>query len=161
MSGITLDTKGFSFNTGVRTFEAASYLRRRGADTTVSRQLMQDDLETYMAKTQIVRGARILDGGIAVALCPQGIDKASLIAAQAADALLTIRGVTASFVVSSVDNNVLISGRSLGDVNVQLILESLGGGGHATIAATRLPGTDMKTAEKQLIVAINKYVKKG
>ncbi len=161
LSGITLDTKGFSFNTGVRTFEAASYLRRRGAETTVSRQLMQDDLETYMAKTEIVRGAKIRQDGIAVALCPEGLEKASLIAAQSADALLTIRGVTASFVVSSLDNTVLISGRSLGDVNVQLILESLGGGGHTTIAAARLTDTDIQKAEKKLTAAINNFVKKG
>lgn len=159
LSGITLDTKGFSFNTGVRTFEAASYLRRRGADSSVSRQLMQDDLETYMTKTDIVRGAQILSGGIAVALCPEGLGKASLIAAQAADALLTIRGVTASFVVCHTEDIVLISGRSMGDVNVQLILESIGGGGHATIAAARLSDIDMPTAVKKLKAAVKKYMK--
>ncbi|MFA5675565.1 MAG: DHH family phosphoesterase [Christensenellales bacterium] len=159
LSGITLDTKGFSFNTGVRTFEAASYLRRRGADLTVSRQLMQDDLETYMAKTDIVRNAQILPGGIAVSLCPEGLSKTSLIAAQAADALLTIRGVAASFVVCRADETTLISGRSQGDVNVQLILESLGGGGHATIAAARFSDTDLETAVKKLKTAIKKYVK--
>ena len=159
LSGITLDTKGFSFNTGVRTFEAASYLRRRGAESSVSRQLMQDDLETYMAKTDIVRGAQILAGGVAVAQCPEGLAKAPLIAAQAADALLTIRGVIASFVVSRMDETVLISGRSLGDVNVQLILESLGGGGHATIAAARLSDIDMDTAVKKLKAAVKKYTK--
>lgn len=161
LSGITLDTKGFSFNTGVRTFEAASYLRRRGADSSVSRQLMQDDLETYMAKTDIVRNAQILPGGIAVAICPEGLEKASLIAAQAADALLTIRGVEASFVVYSADDTVFISGRSQGDVNVQLILESLGGGGHATIAAARLSETDLDTAVKKLKAAVKKYEKEG
>ncbi len=159
LCGITLDTKGFTFNTGVRTFEAASYLRRQGADTTVTRLLVQDDLKTYTAKTDIVRKAEIIENGFAVAACPEGIDKASLIAAQAADALLTIRGVKASFVLSHVDGNVLISGRSLGDVNVQLILESLGGGGHATIAAVKLENTEMDAAIKRLKTAINKYVK--
>ena len=161
LCGITLDTKGFTFNTGVRTFEAASYLRRQGADTTVTRLLVQDDLKTYTAKTDIVRKAEIIENGFAVAACPDGIDKASLIAAQAADALLTIRGVKASFVLSHVDGNVLISGRSLGDVNVQLILESLGGGGHATIAAVKLENTEMDAAIKRLKAAINKYVKVG
>ncbi len=159
LCGITLDTKGYTFNTGVRTFEAASYLRRQGADTTVTRLLVQDDLKTYTAKTDIVRKAEIIENGFAVAACPEGIDKASLIAAQAADSLLTIRGVKASFVLSHVEGNVLISGRSLGDVNVQLILESLGGGGHATIAAVKLENTDMDTAIKRLKMAINKYVK--
>ena len=161
LCGITLDTKGFSFNTGVRTFEAASYLRRLGADTTVTRQLMQDDLKTYTAKTEIVKNAEILVGGIAVAVCPEGIPKASLIIAQAADALLTIRGIIASFVVSRVEDNVLISGRSLGDVNVQLILESLGGGGHATIAAVKLAGVDVAEVVTRLKKAIKKYVKEG
>ncbi len=160
LCGITLDTKGFSFNTGVRTFEAASYLRRLGADTTVTRQLVQDDLKTYLAKTEIVRSADIVDG-VAVAVCPEGVSKASLVVAQAADALLTIRGVIASFVVSRVDDNVVISGRSLGDVNVQLILESLGGGGHATIAAVKLPGIEVTEAVVRLKKAIKKYMKEG
>ncbi|MDD5016856.1 MAG: DHH family phosphoesterase [Eubacteriales bacterium] len=159
--GITIDTKGFSFHTGVRTFEAASYLRRLGADTAVIRQLMQDDLETYSAKTDIVKNAEILEDGIAVAKCPKGVANAALIAAQAADALLTIRGITASFVVSLVDDNVVISGRSLGDVNVQLILESLGGGGHATIAAVRLNETDLDSAYKKLKKTIKKYLREG
>ncbi len=159
LCGITLDTKGFSFNTGVRTFEAASYLRRHGADTTVTRLLVQDDLATYTAKTDIVRNAKILENGIAVAICPNGVDKASLIAAQAADSLLTIRGVKASFVLSHVEDHVLISGRSLGDVNVQLILESMGGGGHATIAAVKLSDMDIDTAYKKLKAQIKKYVK--
>lgn len=159
LCGITIDTKGFSSNTGVRTFEAASYLRRNGADTTVIRQLVQDDFETYSAKTDVVKMAEILDNGIAVALCPEGIENAPLIAAQAADALLTIRGVSASFVISREDENAAISGRSLGDVNVQLILESLGGGGHATIAAAKLKGVTLKTAQKKLKKAINNYIR--
>lgn len=161
LSGITLDTKGFSFNTGVRTFEAASYLRRRGADTTVSRQLMQDDLDTFMSKAAVVRNAEILTGGVAVACCPEGLEKAPLVAAQAADALLTIRGVIASFVVSDIGDAVLISGRSWGEVNVQIILESLGGGGHATIAAARLYNTDVGKAIKDLKKAVKKFAKEG
>lgn len=161
LCGITIDTKGFSFNTGVRTFEAASYLRRMGADTTAVRQLIQDDFETYTAKTDIVRKADILPGGIAVSQCPEGLDGAMLISAQAADTLLTIRGVGASFVISSTDEGAVISGRSLGDVNVQRILETLGGGGHATIAAAQLEGIDLKTAKKKLKKVINNYVKEG
>lgn len=159
LSGITLDTKGFSFNTGVRTFDAASYLRRQGADSSVSRQLMQDDLASYLAKTEIVRSAQILYDGIAIATCPKGLNNASLLVAQAADALLTIRGINASFVICLFEDTVLISGRSQGDVNVQIILETLGGGGHATIAAARLSNTDLETANKMLRAAIKKYVK--
>jgi c-di-AMP phosphodiesterase-like protein len=159
LCGITLDTKGFTFNTGVRTFEAASYLRRQGADTTVTRLLVQDDLKTYTVKTDIVRNAEIIENGFAISACPEGLDKAPLVAAQAADSLLTIRGVKASFVLSHVDSNVLVSGRSLGEVNVQLILESLGGGGHATIAAVKMEDMDMNTAKKRLKSAINNYGK--
>ena len=158
LCGITIDTKGFSFNTGVRTFEAASYLRRSGADTTAIRQLVQDDFETYKAKTDIVKSAQILESGIAAAKCPPGVKNAPLIAAQAADALLTIRGVNASFVVSEEDGSALISGRSLGDVNVQLILENLGGGGQGTVAAAKLEKTDVETAYKKLIKQIKKYI---
>ena len=161
LCGIMIDTKGFSFNTGVRTFEAASYLRRAGADTTAVRQLIQDDFETYTAKTDIVRKAQILSSGIAVSQCPEGLAGAALISAQAADALLTIRGVGASFVIGQSGADALISGRSLGDVNVQRILEMLGGGGHATIAAARLEGTDIAAARKKLKKAINNYVKEG
>ncbi|MGI5848967.1 MAG: DHH family phosphoesterase [Christensenellales bacterium] len=159
LCGITMDTKGFSLNTGVRTFEAASYLRRYGADTTVTRQLVQDDIKTYAAKTDIVKNAEILENGVAIAQCPEGLANAALIAAQAADALLTIRGIRASFVISRIDDNAVISGRSLGEVNVQLILESMGGGGHATIAAVKLKDTDMETANKKLKKAIKNYVR--
>ena len=159
--GITIDTKGFSFNTGVRTFEAASYLRRMGADTTVVRQLVQDDLVTYTSKADVVKNAEILRNGIAVAMCPEGVPNAPLIAAQAADALLTIRGVVASFVVSRVDDDAVISGRSLGEVNVQLILESLGGGGHANIAAAKLSETDMETAYEKLKKSDNELCRRG
>lgn len=159
LCGIIIDTKGFSFNTGVRTFEAASFLRRYGADTTVIRQLVQDDLETYSAKTDIVKKAEVLGEGIAIARCPEGTNNAPLIAAQAADALLTIRGIRASFVVSEVDGDAAISGRSLGDVNVQLILETLGGGGHGTIAAAKLSDTDVNTAYNKLKDAIINYLK--
>ncbi len=159
LCGITIDTKGFSFNTGVRTFEAASYLRRLGADSTGIRQLVQDDLKTYSAKSDVVRSAEIIEGGVALAMCPEGTDSAPLIAAQAADALLTIRGISASFVVCRDGDSVIISGRSLGEVNVQLLLESLGGGGHATIAAVKLKDTDLKSAYALLKKTIKKEIR--
>ena len=158
LCGITIDTKGFSFNTGARTFEAASYLKSSGAGSAAVRQLIQDDFETYAEKSDVVKTAEILRGGIAVAACPN-IPNAALIAAQAADELLTIRGVTASFVLSAFEGDVLVSGRSLGEVNVQLILESLGGGGHATMAAVRLERTDIKKARAKLKEAINNYLR--
>lgn len=159
LCGITIDTKGFSFNTGVRTFEAASYLRRLGADSTGIRQLVQDDMKTYSSKSDVVKSAEVLGGGIALAVCPEGTESAPLIAAQAADALLTIRGISASFVVCREGDNVIISGRSLGEVNVQLLLESLGGGGHATIAAVKLKDTDLKAAYALLKKTIKKEIR--
>ena len=136
LAGITIDTKGFSFKTGVRTFEAASYLRRSGADTISIRQLFQDDLLTFSNRVEVVRSARIIKNGISVSRVPKGMENSQLIAAQASDSLLTIRGIAASFVISMQDDTAIISGRSLGSINVQLILEKLGGGGHVTIAGS-------------------------
>ena len=151
LSGITIDTKGFSFKTGVRTFEAASYLRKSGADTTRIRQHFKDDFNTFTAKADVVKSAERRPDGIAIAMCPPGTENAQVIAAQAADALVSITGINTSFVFSTQDDDVLISGRSIGGQNVQLILESLGGGGHATIAGARLEKTTLENAKKQLL----------
>jgi len=155
LSGITIDTKGFSFKTGVRTFEAASYLRKSGADTTTIRQHFKDDFETFTAKADVVKSAEILEGGVAIASCPEGTDNAQVIAAQAADTLVSITGIDTSFVFSEQNGDVLISGRSIGGENVQLILEELGGGGHATIAGARLENTDLEEAKERLLKAVS------
>ena len=159
LAGITIDTKGFSFKTGVRTFEAASYLRGIGADTISIRQLFQDDLETFSRRAEVVQKAKILKPGIAVSRVPPDTENASLIAAQAADSLLTIRGVMASFVISYADSTSVISGRSLGGINAQLVLEKLGGGGHPTIAGARIKNTNMDIAYDKLMKAIGEYLK--
>ncbi len=151
LSGITIDTKGFSFKTGVRTFEAASFLRKSGADTTSIRQHFKDDFNTFTAKADVVKSAEIRNDGIAIAVCPKGTENAQVIAAQAADTLVSITGINTSFVFSTQDDDVLISGRSIGGQNVQLILESLGGGGHSTIAGARLEKTTLEDAKKQLL----------
>jgi c-di-AMP phosphodiesterase-like protein len=136
MAGISVDTKNFTFRTGSRTFEAASFLRRKGADTTSVKQLFQNDIESYIIKSSIVKNAEILDNGIAIAVSPPNAN--NLIIAQAADELLTIKGVQASFVLLKREEDVAISGRSLGDINVQIILEKLGGGGHLTVAGAQV-----------------------
>lgn len=136
LAGITVDTKNFTFRTGARTFEAASFLRRKGADTTSVKQLFQNDLDSYVIKSTIVKNAEIIDRGIAIAISPK--DANNLIIAQAADELLTIKGVQASFVLLKREDDVAISGRSLGDINVQIILEKLGGGGHLTVAGAQV-----------------------
>jgi cyclic-di-AMP phosphodiesterase len=162
MAGIAVDTKNFTFKTGVRTFEAASLLRRFGADTTVVRQLFQDDLETFIAKSTIVGSAKLYEHGIAISYCLEDIPNAQLIAAQAADELLDIRGISTSFVISvNKDQLIFISGRSLGDVNVQIILEKIGGGGHMTVAGAQLSGCSLEDATDQLLKAIKDYFEEG
>lgn len=158
LAGLMIDTKNFSFKTGVRTFEAASYLRKSGADTTTVKMLHQDDMETFAARAQVVEMA-VVEKGIAVSLCPKKSKNSALLAAQAADALLGIKGVAASFVLAEEGERVLISGRSLGLVNVQLILEKMGGGGHATIAGVQIDGQTIEEARGELMSYIKEYVK--
>lgn len=160
LAGITIDTKGFSFKTGVRTFDAASYLRRAGADTTSIRTLFQDDFETFAARSQVVRTAQIVHGCVAISQCPDNLPNKQLIAAQAADSLVGIKGIDASFVLSQNPNGVIsISGRSIGGINVQLILERLGGGGHATIAGAQIKDKTIPEVIFMLITEIEKYFK--
>jgi len=162
LAGITVDTKNFSFKTGVRTFEAASLLRRAGADTTEVRQLFQDDLSTFIARANVVRNAEIISEGIAISICSNDIPNVQLVAAQGADELLNIKGITTSFVIGTKGNGqVFISGRSLGNINVQRILEKLGGGGHLTVAGTQLQDITVEEAKTMLVNAINEYLEEG
>ncbi|MCG8541506.1 MAG: DHH family phosphoesterase [Clostridia bacterium] len=162
LGGITVDTKNFSFKTGVRTFEAASLLRRAGADTTEVRQLFQDDITTFIAKANVVRNAEIVRDGIAISVCGDNIKDSQLVVAQGADALLNIRGINTSFVIGfKEDEVVFISGRSLGDINVQRILEKLGGGGHLTVAGAQLKDVTIYEAKDMLIHAIEEYLEEG
>ncbi|SNX53754.1 DHH family phosphoesterase [Thermoanaerobacterium sp. RBIITD] len=158
LAGITVDTKNFTFRTGVRTFEAASYLRRKGADTTSVKMLFQNDLKSYIIKSTIVKNAEISKEGIAIAISPNEAN--NVIVAQAADELLNIKGVQASFVIFERKDDVAISGRSLGDINVQVILEKLGGGGHLTVAGAQLK-KPLNEVVEDLKKAINDYFKEG
>lgn len=161
MAGITVDTKNFSFQTGVRTFEAASILKRAGADTTVVRQLFRDDYSTFIYKAEVIKSSKIIFDVIAIGRLETQMEDSLLIAAQAANELLNINGVEASFVMTYVNNKLHISGRSLGNISAQLILEKLGGGGHLTSAGTQLDHTTMEEAEILLIETIDKYLKEG
>ncbi len=161
MAGITVDTKNFSFQTGVRTFEAASTLKRAGADTTVVRQLFRDDYNTFMYKAEVIKSSKIIFDTIAIGRLETEMEDSLLIAAQAANELLNINGVEASFVMTYVNNKIHISGRSLGNISVQLILESLGGGGHLISAGAQLDNITMDEAEKLLKDAIDEYLKEG
>lgn len=157
-AGIVVDTKNFTFKTGVRTFEAASYLRRQGVDTVAVKQLFQNDLNTYLNISNVVRDAEIINDNIALSTCPPNIKNQQLIAAKAADELLNLSGITAAFVLCTVGTEVWISGRSLGDINVQVILEKLGGGGHLTVAGAQLPGVTIDEARGKLKYAIMEFM---
>ena len=161
LAGIFIDTKNFSFQTGVRTFEAASWLRKMGADTTNTRQLFQDDMEAFLVRADVVKRAKLYRTNIAISSIPEDAKSPSLAAAQAADELLNIRGITASFVLSMADGVIYISGRSLGDINVQLILEKLGGGGHLTVAGAQIAGTSIEQAILTVENAVEEYLKEG
>ncbi len=154
LAGIMLDTKNFVLKTGVRTFEASAYLRRRGADTVTVKKLFSNTLDGYKRKAQLVSEAEIYKG-CAIATSSWEFDDLRIAAAQAADELLSIQGVMASFVLYKVGSDVSMSARSLGDVNVQLILEEFGGGGHFTMAGAQLKNTTMGEARRILIRALD------
>ena len=156
--GIMVDTKDFTFKTGVRTFEAAAYLRRYGVDIIRVKKWFQADLESYNTIANIVRNVEIHNDTIAVAVYDQEDENANLICAKAADELLTISDITASFVMAKAGDKVCISGRSIGDINVQLILEKLGGGGHITLAGAQLEGFSLEDAKDELVIRINEYL---
>jgi len=162
LAGIVVDTKNFSFKTGVRTFEAAAVLRRFGADTTEVKQLFQDDFSTFVARSGIVANAEIMDRKIAISSADESIRNARLVAAQGADALLDIRGIRTSFVITlDVTETIFISARSLGDINVQLIMEKLGGGGHLGNAGAQFKGKTVEAVKVVLLETIQEYLQES
>ncbi len=155
LAGIMLDTKNFVLKTGVRTFEAAAYLRRKDAETVRVKQLFSDSIDAYKAKYRIVSNAQIIDK-YAIASTDSEFSDIRISAAQAADELLSIQGVLASFVIYPAGGEINISARSLGEVNVQLIMEDLGGGGHLTMAGAQMEGVTVTEASEKLAAAIKK-----
>ena len=159
-AGIVIDTNGFTFRTGTRTFEAAAYLKKIGVDTLSTKQLFQNDLESYATRSGIVERHYIYRNNVAISsFSPIDSENSDniVIAATAADDLLEIDGINASFVICTMGEDTHISGRSLGNINVQVILEKIGGGGHASMAATKLPTYGEETPEEKLKKAIDKY----
>ena len=157
LAGIMLDTKNFTMRTGGRTFDAAAFLRRAGADTTEVKKLLQSDMESAKEKFAVIQKAKIYKSGIAIA-APDSV-KSRVIAAQAADELLNIRGITASFVAFPDNNNIInISARSGGDINVQVIVEKLGGGGSRAQAGAQIEGKTLKQVVQDLLDAIDAYL---
>ncbi len=155
LAGLVLDTKNFTNRTGGRTFEAAAFLRRRGADTQEVQRIFQSDLQSMISRYDIIRQAQLYHENIAVVALEEECDRVT--AAKAADELLTLKGVQASFVLYKKDDGVYISARSLGDVNVQVIVEALGGGGNSTTAGGQVADTTVGEVKEKLLEKIDQY----
>lgn len=161
-SGIIIDTNNFTSKTGVRTFEAAAFLRRCGADVTRVRKMFRDDLQSYRAKAEAIRHVETYKGCFAIAVCPtEGVDSPTVVASQAANELLNIDSVKATFVLTDYQNKIFISARAIDEVNVQLIMERMGGGGHINMAGAQLPGATIDEAIEQLKKTIDQMIKEG
>ena len=158
LAGIMLDTKDFVMKTGVRTFEAAAYLKKLGADTVAVKRLFAISIETGIKRSQLVETAEIYNR-CAIAASEDSSDGIRIATSQAADELLGIQGVDASFVIYAAGTGANISARSFGIMNVQIIMEHLGGGGHQTMAAAQLKDISVSNAKKQLMAAIDEYIR--
>ncbi|ASN03818.1 DHH family phosphoesterase [Virgibacillus necropolis] len=162
LAGIIVDTKSFTLRTGSRTFDAASYLRSKGADTILVQQFMKEDLEIYIKRSKLIERAEVYRDSIAISKGKNGEVYGPVLIAQAADTLLTMSGINASFVISErSDDKIGISARSLGDVNVQIIMEKMNGGGHLTNAATQIEDTSIEDAEALLRDILEEYLEGG
>lgn len=161
LAGIVLDTNSFTFKTGVRTFEAASFLRRNNADTTDVKEMFNESLESMKRKTEIIERSEIVFDDAAVSYIDEISEDSNVIAAQGADELLTIKDIKMSFVLVRNKDYINISARSTGPINVQVIMESLGGGGHLNMAGAQIPTHDMDEAKYKLIEAISHYKKEN
>lgn len=160
-AGIMIDTRNFMNRTGVRTFEAAAYLRRCGADITRVRKMFRDDMESYRAKAEAMRMAEVYREQYAIAECPSDIASPTVLAAQTANELLDINGIKASFVLTVYNGRVFLSARSIDEVNVQIIAEKLGGGGHINSAGAQFEHTNVKEAIEALKVTIDQMIEEG
>ncbi len=156
-AGIMMDTKSFTFKTGVRTFEAAAFLRKCGVDIIKVKKWFQSNLNTYNKISSIIGKAEVVYDSIAISIYEEEDKDSNIICAKAADELLTISNITASFVLGKLGNKVCISGRSIGDINVQVILEKLGGGGHITLAGAQVEDMEIDEVKQELINRINEY----
>jgi len=157
-AGIFMDTKNFTFKTGVRTFEAASYLKRMGVDTIEVKKLFQIDLNTFVKKWAIIENATTYKTKVAIATCEKNDDDMQTIVAQAADEMLNITNISSSFVICDMGNEIIISARSFGDINVQVITEKLGGGGHMTIAGAQITDKSLDEVTNELKQVLNEYL---
>ena len=161
-AGIVIDTQNFTNQTGVRTFEAAAFLRRSGADITRVRKLFRENMKDYQAKAEAVRKAEVYMDAFAISECPaDGLDSPTIIGAQAANELLEIRGIKASVVLTDYNGTIYFSARSIDEVNVQVMMEKLGGGGHRTIAGAQMEGVSIEGAKERLKEVICQMMEEG
>ena len=156
-AGIMMDTKNFTFKTGVRTFEAAAYLRRYGVDIIKVKKWFQTDLETYKKIMNIIERTEVVRDIIGISTYESEDKDAGIVCAKAADELLTIGNITTSFVIGTTETGISISGRSVGEINVQLILEKMGGGGHSTVAGVQITGKSIAEVKQELLAQIDEY----
>ena len=161
-AGILIDTNNFMAKTGVRTFEAAAYLKRCGAEVTRVRKMLRNDMSDYKARAEVVRHAEVYRDAFAISICPtDNIESPTIVGAQAANELLNITGIKASFVLTEYKGKVYISSRSIDEINVQLIMEPLGGGGHLTIAGAQLEHYTVSEVKRMLQQTIDKMIEEG
>jgi c-di-AMP phosphodiesterase-like protein len=161
-AGIVVDTNNFVNKAGVRTFEAAAYLRRNGADVVRVRKLLRDNMDDYKARAEAVSKAEIFEKSYAISQCnAEGLESPTVVGAQAANELLDIVGVKASFVLTMYQNVVYVSARSIDEVNVQVIMEKFGGGGHMTIAGAQIKDCSVEEAKKRIKETVSKMVQEG
>ena len=161
-AGIVIDTQNFTNQTGVRTFEAAAFLRRSGADITRVRKLFRENMKDYQAKAEAVRAAEVYMDAFAISVCPaEGLDSPTITGAQAANELLEIKGIKASVVLTDYNNTIYFSARSIDEVNVQVMMEKLGGGGHRTIAGAQMQGVSIQEAKDRLKEVIRQMLEEG
>ncbi len=161
-AGIVIDTLNFTNQTGVRTFEAAAYLRRNGADVTRVRKLFRDDMVEYKAKASAITSAEVYRDAFSIGICPaEGLQSPTIVGAQAANELLDIKGIKASVVLTKYQEKIYISARSIDEVNVQVMMEQLGGGGHRTVAGAQLKDITVEEAKNQVKEVIDSMLQKG
>lgn len=161
-AGILIDTNNFMTKTGVRTFEAAAYLRRAGAEVTRVRKMLRNDMAAYKARAEAVRHAEVYRGAYAISVCPaDNIESPTIVGAQAANELLNIVGIKASFVLTEYQGKIYISSRSIDEINVQLIMERVGGGGHLNVAGAQLTNCTIQEAKRMIQDTIDEMIKEG
>ena len=161
-AGILIDTNNFMTKTGVRTFEAAAYLRRAGAEVTRVRKMLRNDMAAYKARAEAVRHAEVYRGAFAISVCPaDNIESPTIVGAQVANELLNIVGIKASFVLTEYQGKIYISSRSIDEINVQLIMERVGGGGHLNVAGAQLTNCTIQEAKRMIQDTIDEMIKEG